>query len=142
VIHIQYGVLKEATLSHKFGVRALIANVVIRENGKEPIDDAALILCRRSFGVGRSHIVLRGQYHAILDDADLIPLATAITTKLFGSADKDNVFKMADVLLDLADDVVMHPPEDQMKLWKQEQKALEQSGALIRLNDETILDAR
>ena len=41
MINVQYGILKELHINNKFGVRAMIANVVIRQNGQEPIDDAA-----------------------------------------------------------------------------------------------------
>lgn len=142
MIHVQYGVLKELHVRDKFGVRAMIANVTIRENGQEPVDDAALILARRSFGVGRSHLILRQNMHAVLDTQELIQMAHDATVKLFGSADKDNLHRMADLLLDHTDELVLHPPEDQMRLWKNEQKILEQSQALIRVNDKVILDAR
>ncbi len=142
MINIQYGVLKELQVSHKFGIRAAIANITIREHGKEPVEDAALILMRRSFGVGRSHIILRQNMHGVLDTQELIQMAHDATVKLFGSADKDNLHRMADLLLDYTDEFVMHPPEDQMRIWKQEQKMIEQSQALIKLNDQVILDAR
>ena len=142
MINVQYGILKELNLNSKFGVRAMIANVVIRQNGQEPVDDAALILARKSFGIGRSHLILRQNMHGILDPAELIQMAHDATVKLFGSADKDNVHKMADLLLDFTDELVMHPPEDQMRIWKQEQRMIEQSQALIKVNDEVILDAR
>lgn len=142
MIHVQYGVLKELHVRDKFGVRAMIANVTIRENGQEPVDDAALILVRRSFGVGRSHLILRQNMHAVLDTQELLQMAFDAVQRLFGSVDKDNLHKMADLLLDYTDELVMHPPEDQMKLWKQQQKLIEQSQALITVNDEVILDAR
>lgn len=142
MIHIEYGVVKELTVPQGLGVRALVVNVKIREHGQEAIDDAALFLCRRSFGVGRTHLILRSQYHAILDDGELITVAIEATTRLFGSAHKDDVKKIADMIVDLADDVVMHPPENHMREWKKQQKMLEQSGALIRLNDKTLVDAR
>jgi len=142
VIHIQYGILKELPLNDRFGVRAMVANVTIRENGQEPVEDAALILCRKSFGVGRSHLILRQNMHAVLDTQELLQAAHDATLKLFGSVDKDNMHKMADLLLDFTDELVQHPAEDQMRLWKEQQKAIEQSQALIVLNDEVILDAR
>lgn len=142
MIHVQYGVLKELHVRDKFGVRAMIANVTIRENGQEPVDDAALILARRSFDVGRSHLILRQNMHAVLDTQELLQTAFDAVQRLFGSVDKDNLHKMADLLLDYTDELVMHPPEDQMKLWKQQQKLIEQSQALITVNDEIILDAR
>lgn len=142
MINVQYGILKELYLNNKFGVRAMVANVTIRENGEQPIDDAALILVRRSFGVGRSHLVLRQSMHGVLDPGELIQMAYDAAIKLFGSADKNDVHKLADLLLDYTDELVMHPPEDQMRIWKQERRMIEQSQALIKLNDEVILDAR
>lgn len=142
MIHVQYGVLKELYVNQKFGVRAMVANVTIRTNGEQPVDDAALILVRRSFGVGRSHLVLRQNMHGVLNTKGLVEMAHDATVKLFGSADKDNLHRMADLLLDYTDELVMHPPEDQMRLWKKEQKMVEQSQALIKVNDQVILDAR
>lgn len=142
MIHIEYGILKEVHVRDKFGVRAAIANVTIRENNQEPVDDAALIIMRKSFGVGRTHLILRQNMSAVLDPAELIQMAHDATVKLFGSADKDNMHRMADLLLDYTDELVMHPPEDQMKIWKKEQRMIEQSQALIKVNDEIILDAR
>ena len=142
MIHVQYGILKEVHVRDKFGVRAVIANVTIRESGQEPIEDTALVLCRKSFGVGRSHLILKQNMHGVLDTPELLQMAFDATVKLFGSADKDNMHRIADLLLDYTDDLVMHPPEDQMRLAKEQQKLIERSGALIRVNDETILDAR
>lgn len=142
MINIEYGVLKELHVPDKFGIRAALVNVVIREHGKEQVDDAALILMRRSFGVGRSHIILRQDMYAVLETQTLIETAREATVKLFGSADKDNLHRIADLLLDYTDELVMHPPEDQMRLWKQQQKMIEQSQALIKVNDQIILDAR
>ena len=142
MIHVQYGVLKELYVSQKFGVRAMVANVTIRANGEQPVDDAALILVRRSFGVGRSHLILRQNMHGVLNTQGLVEMAHDATVKLFGSADKDNLHRMADLLLDYTDELVMHPAEDQMLIWKKEQKMVEQSQALIKVNDQVILDAR
>lgn len=142
MIDIEYGILKEVTLNQKFGVIASITNAVIRQEGSEPVDDAALILSRRSFGFGRSHIILRQHMHAVLDTESLIQMAFDATMKLFGSVDKDNLHRIADLLLDVTDELVMHPPEDQMREFKKQQKMIEQSQALIKLNDEVILDAR
>lgn len=142
MIHVQYGVLKELHVPDKFGIRAMIANVTIRQNGEEPVDDAALILVRRSFGVGRSHLILRQNMHGVLDTQELIQMAHDATVQLFGSADTDNMHRMADLILDYTDELVLHPPEDQMIEWKRQRKMIEQSQALIKVNDEIILDAR
>lgn len=142
MIDVKYGILKELHVGQKFGIRAMVANVTIRAIGEQPVDDAALILVRRSFGIGRSHLILRQNMHGVLDTQELIQMAHDATVKLFGSADKDNMHRMADLLLDYTDELVMHPPEDQMRLWKQEQKMIEQSQALIKVNDQVILDAR
>lgn len=142
MIDVKYGILKELHVSQKFGIRAMVANVTIRAIGEQPVDDAALILVRRSFGVGRSHLILRQNMHGVLDTQELVQMAHDATVKLFGSADKDNTHRIADLLLDYTDELVMHPPEDQMRLWKEEQKMIEQSQALIKVNDQVILDAR
>lgn len=142
MIDVKYGILKELHVSQKFGIRAMVANVTIRAIGEQPVDDAALILVRRSFGVGRSHLILRQNMHGVLDTQELVQMAHDATVKLFGSADKDNMHRIADLLLDYTDELVMHPPEDQMRLWKEEQKMIEQSQALIKVNDQVILDAR
>lgn len=141
-IDVQYGVLKELTVPRKLGIVATIANVKINSPGQEEVDDAALILSRRSFGRGRSHIILRSQAHAVLDVQTLLQMAHEATTDLFGSADKDDMHRIADLLLNSVDELVLHPPEDVMIEHKRQQKMIEQSGVIIKVNDETILDAR
>ena len=64
MIDIQYGILKSMPVSQRHGVIANIANVTIKQNGQKE-DDAALILSRKSFGIGRSHLVLRQNLHGI-----------------------------------------------------------------------------
>lgn len=142
MIDVKYGTLKEIYVNDRFGVRAAIANVTISSPDQPNQEDAALILCRRSFGVGRSHLILRQNMHAVLDTEELLQTAYDATLKLFGSVDKDDMHKIADLILNCTDDLVMHPPEDQMIEWKRNQKIIEQSQALIKVNDEVILDAR
>lgn len=142
MIDVKYGILKELHLSDKFGVRAVLTNVTIKLPDGETEDDAALILMRRSFGVGRSHIIRRQHAHELRDTPTLLTVAIDATTRLFGSADKDNTFRICDLLQDHLEELVMHPPEDQMIEIKRREKEIEQSGILVKLNDEVILDAR
>lgn len=141
MIDVKYGVLKEIPVPKKIGVRAVIANVTINLNGQTE-EDAALILTRRSFGVGRSHLILRQNAFQIREATTLIPMAIEACNRLFGSIDKDNSHHIADLLLDSVDDLVNHPPEDQFIERKRREKEIEQSGVIIKVNDTTILDAR
>lgn len=141
-IDVKYGILKELIVPKKLGIVASIANVKINAPGQDEVDEAALILSRRSFGLGRSHLILRNQIHAVLDVETLLQVAHDATTALFGTADKDDMHRIADLLLNSVDELVMHPPEDVMIERKRQQKMIEQSGVIIKVNDETILDAR
>lgn len=141
IIDIKYGELKEIPVASKFGVRAVISNVTITQNGQTE-EDAALVLTRRSFGVGRSHLILRQNAYQIRDITTLIPMAFEACERLFGSKDKDNAHRISDLLLDSLDELVMHPPEDQMIEMKRKRKEVEDSGVIIKVNDTTILDAR
>ncbi|WP_204327073.1 hypothetical protein, partial [Stenotrophomonas maltophilia] len=62
MIEVEFGILKEIPVLQKYGVVVAIANVTINQNGQQE-DDAALILARRSFGFGRTHLILRQNMH-------------------------------------------------------------------------------
>ena len=141
IIDVKYGVLKDLPVPKKFGVRAVIANVTINQNGQTE-EDAALVLTRRSFGVGRSHLILRQNAYQIRDVTTLVPMAFEACERLFGSKDKDNAHLIADLLLDSVEELVNHPPEDQFIERKRLEKEIEQSGVIIKVNDKTFLDAR
>lgn len=141
IIDVQYGEIVELHVPNKFGVRAMLTNATIKQNGQTE-QDAVLILARRSFGVGRSHIILRQNAYQIRDVTTLIPVAFEACKCLFGSHDKDYAHRIADLLLDHVEDLVNHPPEDIVIEQKRREKEIEQMGAIIKVNDTTFLDAR
>ncbi|MFW2025857.1 hypothetical protein [Acinetobacter baumannii] len=140
MIEVEFGILKEIPVLQKYGVVVAIANVTINHNGQQE-DDAALILARRSFGFGRTHLILRQNMHGILDTESLVKMATNACTELFGHAMPDVTHRICDLILDYVDEVIMHPPEDVMIEQKRKEKEIERSGIIIKCNDTVLLDA-
>jgi len=142
LIDIQYGILKEIPVPAKYGVVAYISNVTITQPDGQKEDDAALILCRKSFGYGRTHIILRQSMHGVLQTEELIKMATHACMCLFGSFMPDITHNLADLILDHTDELVMHPPEDVMIEEKRREKEIERMGLHLVVNDKTLVDAR
>ncbi|WP_394661402.1 hypothetical protein [uncultured Acinetobacter sp.] len=142
MIDIQYGILKEIPIPEKYGVVACISNVTITQSDGNKEDDAALILCRKSFGYGRTHLILRQNMHGVLKTEALIEMATHACMCLFGSFMADVTHKLADLILDHTDDLVLHPPEDVLIEEKRREKEIERMGLHLVLNDTTLVDAR
>ncbi|WP_288385438.1 hypothetical protein [uncultured Acinetobacter sp.] len=142
MIDIQYGILKEIPVPEKYGVIACIANVTITQPDGHKEDDAALIFSRKSYGFGRSHLILRQNMHGVLETEVLIKMATHACMCLFGSFMPDVTHRLADLILDHTDDLVLHPPEDVLIEEKKREKEIERMGLHLVLNDTTLVDAR
>ncbi len=142
MIDVEFGILKEIPISQKYGVIACIANVTITKSDGQREDDAALVLCRRSFGYGRTHLIMRQNVHAVLDTESLIGMAREVCIELYGSPMADIIHRFADLILDYTDDLIMHPPEDVLIEQKKKEKEIEKLGLVVNLNDQIILDAR
>lgn len=141
MIEVEFGILKEIPVLQKYGVVVAIANVTISKDGQQE-DDAALILARRSFGFGRTHLILRQNMHGVLDTESLVMMASSACRDLFGHVMSDVTHRICDLILDYTDEVILHPPEDAMIAQKRKEKEIEQSGILIKCNDTVLLDAR
>lgn len=141
MIEVEFGILKEIPVLQKYGVVVAIANVTISKDGQQE-DDAALILARRTFGFGRTHLILRQNMHGILDTESLVKMASNACADLFGHVMPDVTHRICDLILDYTDEVILHPPEDAMIAQKRKEKEIEQSGILIKCHDTVLLDAR
>lgn len=141
MINVKYGIVKDLNTRVRHGIIAKIANVTIEENGQKE-EDAALFLCKRSFGYGRTTLILRQNLHGVLDPVTLLQIAADACIRLFGTYQSDVAHAITDILLDHVDELTMHPPEDVMIERQRQEKLIEQSGLLVKADGHTILDAR
>lgn len=139
----KHGILRELPAGRALGIRVAVVNLFFTQDGEKQTD-AALLLMRRSFGVGRMNVTLmRRNAYQITDPVALQSLANEAAQHLFvGSASVHDVNKITDIVLDSLDDLVMHPPEDAMLLRKQEEERMSRLGLLIKDGDKIIVDAR
>ena len=67
---IRYGVPAPAAVKKGYGLQAFISNVFFEADEGATANDAALILCRRAFGIGKSYIAVRRNQAYQLRDKD------------------------------------------------------------------------
>lgn len=141
---IKHGIPKELPLGKAIGIRVAVVNLFFKDDSGEQQTDAALLLMRRSFGVGRMNVTLmRKNAYLVTNDIELKNMATEAAHHMFaGSASVHDVNKITDIILYALDDLVMHPPEDEMLLRKREEEKMARMGLLIKANDQIIVDAR
>lgn len=141
---IKHGIPAELPLGQKLGIRVAVVNLFYKDETGEAQTDAALLLMRRSFGLGRMNVtLLRQNAYLVMDNAELADMATQAAQHLFsGSASPHDIANITDIILYSLDALVMHPPEDEMILRKREQEKLARMGLLVKANDKIILDAR
>lgn len=112
---IRYGTPAPAIVKKGYGLQAFISNVFFEADEGSTANDAALILCRRAFGLGKSYIAVRRNQAFQLRDKDgkfLSDTAEDCAQYLWNghSTDRDKHIVM-DCLLDNIDQLVMHKPE-------------------------------
>lgn len=115
-ITIRYGKEVNAHIKKGYGLRAFVANVFFESDDGQIANDACLIICRRSFGIGKSYIaVRRKQAHQLVGkgSADfLADTALECAQKLWsGQSAAREQHVIMDALTDNLDLLVMHPPE-------------------------------
>lgn len=143
-MNMRHGKVFSGAKSERMGVVSAISNVFWQDAGGVEMDDAVLMLMRRSFGVGKTNLALfRQDAYLMLQPSKLIQVAQNAADHLFsGAASQSDVFSIADMITARLDDLVMHPPESQVDTIKRKQKQMEQSGLLVNLNGQTLVDAR
>ena len=124
---LQYGKLKDASVKSGFNLKAFVCNVFYRDEDGAPYTDAVLLICRTSFGIGRTNIALfRKNAFRVLDEDWLVNSAYDIAGQLWsGQAGGREMHVIMDCLIDNLDLLVQHPPESEDLNLKALNKALE-----------------
>lgn len=112
---IRYGVPAPAVVRKGYGLVAFTSNVFFETDDGATANDAALVLCRRAFGIGKSYIAVRRNQAYQLRDKDgafLADTAEDCADYLWnGHATDREKHIVMDCLLENIDQLVMHKPE-------------------------------
>lgn len=112
---IRYGVPAPAAVKKGYGLQAFISNVFFEADEGATANDAALILCRRAFGIGKSYIAVRRNQAYQLREKDgkfLAETAEDCAQYLWNGHSTDfDKHAVMDCLLENIDQLVMHKPE-------------------------------
>lgn len=150
MIDIKYGRVTELSGGSNIGLRVALTNLFWKDDDGIEQWDAALLLMRRSFGVGRMNIALqRRDAYLIREPAQrgeqsyLDRAAEGAATHLFGGmAGQFDKSKIADIILNNLDALVHYPPETQDDYNKRKSREMELDGLVIKNHGKTILDTR
>lgn len=114
-LNIRYGVPAKAVVRKGYGLVAFTSNVFFEAEDGTTANDAALILCRRAFGFGKSYIAVRRNQAYQLQEKDgafLADTAEDCANYLWnGHATDREKHVVMDCLLENIDQLVMHKPE-------------------------------
>lgn len=140
----RWGIVNWLPLGTKHGLRVGVSNFTFRMSDGSIFEDAALFMCRKTFGYGRMNItLLRQQGFEFEDDRVLIDgMAKQAAEQLFRSTSMEDMKKIADIIEHAVDDLVLHPPEDIMIEKKRQEREMELLGLVIKADDKIIVDAR
>lgn len=112
---IRYGTPAPAAVKKGYGLQAFISNVFFEADEGATANDAALILCRRAFGIGKSYIAVRRNQAYQLREKDgkfLSDTAEDCAQCLWNGHSTDfDKHAVMDCLLENIDQLVMHKPE-------------------------------
>lgn len=141
---ISYGEINWLPLGSKVGLKVGVANCVFLLNDGSKFEDAALLMCRSSFGYGRLNVtLLRKQAYEFEDDNVLINgMARQAADQLFRSETMADMKKIADIIENAIEDLVLHPPESAIDEKIRMDREMERLGLVVKLNDKIIVDAR
>jgi hypothetical protein len=148
-MNINHGILVP-TAQHG-ETRAFVSNVKAEAyddedftGATETIDEACIILCRRTFsGLGLTHIVPLRDFWRLMDDTKIDQIFNDATKELFGAVSPRDQQVVGDLIFNSMDTLFTHPPEESLEEErKREERKLERSGLLLIVNDQVVVDAR
>lgn len=129
-------------LTVRQGVAVFLATVDIKDPD-DPYDGPALLFCRKSFGHGATAIFRMGDAWTVREPELFFDHVNVIADAIFVRAAQCDKHLIADLLHHCIDELVMHTDADTEKQDAADlQKQAEQSGLLIAINGETLVDAR
>ena len=145
VCNIRYGKQQTDFKESSIGVRSKVANMFWKDQYGVDADDAVILMCRRSCGFGRTVITLmrRDAWRVVDDDAFLMDTARQTAEGLFGVGgyNKHEVCKIAEMIIDELESLVMLPPEsdaDERKIFEDD---VNRSGLIMIVNGVDIVKA-
>lgn len=140
----RWGIINWLPMGSKHDLRVGVGNFTFRLTDDSIFEDAVLIMCRKTFGFGRTNFTLfRKQAYEFQDDDTLINgMARQASQQLFRSETMDDMKKIADLIELAIEDLVMHPPENILVEKKRQEREMELLGLVIKANDKIIVDAR
>lgn len=141
---IRYGEVFTAERIERLGILSAIANVFWKTGlGNEEESEAGLLLMRRSFGFGRTNIILRTDAWKVREPLLLQQMAeNAAKQLLSGTASVHEVNLIADMIVNSIDALLAHPPESEAVQRKRKMAEMERDGLFIRSNGKILVDAR
>ena len=136
-------VVREAhPITVRQGVAVFLATVDIKDND-DPYDGPALLFCRKSFGHGSTAIFRMQDAWTVREPDLLFQHCKVIGDAIFIQPSRPELHMIADLLLHCIDDLVGHMDADtEAEDAKDLQHQAEQSSLLIKVNGETLVDAR
>lgn len=138
---VEIGTIAEIK-SHPIGLVYAVANIKMTDQSLNELWDAAILIGRKTFGHGRLNITLRRDMWCINDDVLRASLAKDAANQLFsGSANSHEQSIIADILLNMLDDLKDHPPESIAKLRKEKLNEMDRDGLILRVDDKVLISA-
>lgn len=112
---VRYGVPAPAVVRKGYGLLAFTTNAFFEADEGATAHDAALVLCRRAFGLGKMYLAIRrNEAWKLVKDDGLFLAQTAYDCADFlwnGQATDRERHVVMDCLLENLDQLVMHKPE-------------------------------
>jgi hypothetical protein len=144
MLDIQHGEVFELTGGRSIGLRIATTNLFWKDEDGSIQSDAALLLMRRSFGKGRMNITLQRKDAFLVREAGHLEfMAKNAAEHLFGgNATAFDTHKIASIIEDHIDSLINHPPEEEAKMIKRQQRQMQMDGLVIIENGKTVVDAR
>lgn len=110
----------------------------------EHIDEAAILLCRKSCaGFGLTHIVPLRDFWRLMDDVQIDQIFGDAAKELFGVTNSRELMVVGDLIMSSMDVLFSHPPEDTLEEMRQaDERKIERAGLYLVVNDTVLVDAR
>lgn len=132
----------------KADLRAFLVNASL--DGREK--DAFLVFGKRQFGFGKSYYFPRSEAWRVRENEEepesesmgvyFYQLCHDIATAMYGAPNKHDVRLCGDLLLNNIDALVAFPPDDGIAEAAQLKKQMEQRELVVKINGQTMVDAR
>lgn len=121
----------------KADIRCFLVNATL-----DGTKDAFLVFGKKSFGHGSSYYFPRQEAWRVREETELMMLCHDIAVQMYGRPNKHDVRLCGDLLLNNIDALVAFPPDDGIAEAAQLKKQMEQRELVVKINGQTMVDAR